>query len=142
MNNLIHLNALDPIFNEYEAFVDKAAGLKTIAFKYFGADLQQALEYLNIDKKEDSIDEQFSNFDLILPMPWVDQLVPNIRASLYCCLWLAECLQRQSVLSGRQALADWSRCLMRPASSYRRDEWWLCGCLWFLFGCFAGLKTK
>ncbi len=65
MNNLIHLNVLDPIFNEYEAFVDKAAGLKTIAFKYFGADLQQALEYLNIDKKEDSIDEQYSNSDSI-----------------------------------------------------------------------------
>ena len=65
MNNLIHLNVLDPIFNEYEAFDDKAAGLKTIAFKYFGADLQQALEYLNIDKKEDSIDEQYSNFDSI-----------------------------------------------------------------------------
>ena len=65
MDNLIHLNVLDPIFNEYEAFVDKAAGLKTIAFKYFGADLQQALEYLNIDKKEDSMDEQFSSFDLI-----------------------------------------------------------------------------
>ena len=65
MDNLVHLNALDPIFNEYEAFVDKAAGLKTIAFKYFGADLQQALEYLNIDKKEDSMDEQFSSFDLI-----------------------------------------------------------------------------
>ena len=65
MENLVHLNVLDPIFNEYEAFVDKAAGLKTIAFKYFGADLQLALEYLNIDKKEDSIDEQFSNFDLI-----------------------------------------------------------------------------
>ncbi len=65
MNNLIHLNVLDPIFNEYEAFVDKAAGLKTIAFKYFGADLQQALEYLNIDKQEDSTDEQFSNSDSI-----------------------------------------------------------------------------
>jgi len=65
MDNLVNLNALDPIFNEYEAFVDKAAGLKTIAFKYFGADLQQALEYLNIDKKEDSMDEQFSSFDLI-----------------------------------------------------------------------------
>ena len=49
MNNILHLNALDPIFNEYEAFVDKTAGLKTIAFKYFGADLQQALEYLNIN---------------------------------------------------------------------------------------------
>ena len=65
MDNLLHLNVLDPIFNEYEAFVDKAAGLKTIAFKYFGADLQQALEYLNIDKKEDSIDEQYSNSDSI-----------------------------------------------------------------------------
>ena len=65
MNNLVHLNVLDPIFNEYEAFVDKAAGLKTIAFKYFGADLQQALEYLNIDKKDDSIDEQYSNSDSI-----------------------------------------------------------------------------
>ena len=65
MNNLIHLNVLDPIFNEYEAFVDKAAGLKTIAFKYFGADLQQALEYLNIDIVEDSIDKQYSNFDSI-----------------------------------------------------------------------------
>ena len=45
MNNLIHLNPLDPIFNEYEAFVDKSAGLKTIAFKYFGADLQKAIDY-------------------------------------------------------------------------------------------------
>ena len=44
MNNLIHKNPLDPIFNEYEAFVDKSAGLKTIAFKYFGADIQKATE--------------------------------------------------------------------------------------------------
>ena len=48
MNNLIHLNPLDPIFNEYEAFVDKSAGLKTIAFKYFGADIKKAIEYLDI----------------------------------------------------------------------------------------------
>ena len=48
MNNLIHLNSLDPIFNEYEAFVDKSAGLKTIAFKYFGADIHQASEYLRV----------------------------------------------------------------------------------------------
>ena len=47
MNNLIHLNPLDPIFNEYEAFVDKSAGLKTIAFKYFGADIQKAIEYFS-----------------------------------------------------------------------------------------------
>ena len=65
MNNILHLNSLDPIFNEYEEFVDKTAGLKTIAFKYFGADLQKTLEYLNINKKEDSIDDQFSNFDLV-----------------------------------------------------------------------------
>ena len=63
MNNILHLNALDPIFNEYEAFVDKTAGLKTIAFKYFGADLQQALEYLNINMIEDSNDVHFTNLN-------------------------------------------------------------------------------
>ena len=52
MNNIIHLSHLDPIFNEYEAFVDKGAGLKTIAFKYFGADIQKALEYLDIRNME------------------------------------------------------------------------------------------
>ena len=65
MNNILHLNALDPIFNEYEAFVDKTAGLKTIAFKYFGADLQQALEYLNINMTEDSNDDHFTNLNSI-----------------------------------------------------------------------------
>jgi hypothetical protein len=50
MNNLVHLNPLDPIFNEYEAFVDKCAGIKTIAFKYFGADIQKAIDYLEIDE--------------------------------------------------------------------------------------------
>ena len=65
MNNILHLNTLDPIFNEYEAFVDKTAGLKTIAFKYFGADLQQALEYLNINMTEDSNDGHFSKFNLV-----------------------------------------------------------------------------
>ena len=65
MDNILHLNALDPIFNEYEAFVDKTAGLKTIAFKYFGADLQQALEYLNINMTEDSNDSHFSNFNSV-----------------------------------------------------------------------------
>tara|TARA_Y100001935_G_scaffold189861_1_gene158103 strand:- start:165 stop:398 length:234 start_codon:yes stop_codon:yes gene_type:complete len=63
MNNILHLNALDPIFNEYEAFVDKTAGLKTIAFKYFGADLQQALEYLNINMTEDSNNDHFTNLN-------------------------------------------------------------------------------
>ena len=53
MNNLIHLNPIDPIFNEYEAFVDKSAGLKTIAFKYFGADIQKAIDYLDINSLHD-----------------------------------------------------------------------------------------
>ncbi len=42
MNNLVHLKQSDPIFDEYEAFVDKGAGIKTIAFKYFGADIQKS----------------------------------------------------------------------------------------------------
>jgi hypothetical protein len=49
MNNLVHLNVSDPIFDEYEAFVDKAAGIKTIAFKYFGADMHKATSYLELD---------------------------------------------------------------------------------------------
>ena len=65
MNNILHLNTLDPIFNEYESFVDKTAGLKTIAFKYFGADLQQALEYLNINMTEDINDGHLSNFNSV-----------------------------------------------------------------------------
>ena len=65
MDNILHLNTLDPIFNEYEAFVDKTAGLKTIAFKYFGADLQQALEYLNINMTEDLNDDHFSNHNSV-----------------------------------------------------------------------------
>ena len=65
MNNILHLNTLDPIFNEYEAFVDKTAGLKTIAFKYFGADLQQALEYLNINMTEETNYGHFSNFNSV-----------------------------------------------------------------------------
>ena len=61
MNNIVHLNTLDPIFNEYEAFVDKDAGLKTIAFKYFGADIQKALVYLDLTNvDESSKDEDFA----------------------------------------------------------------------------------
>ena len=61
MNNIVHLNTLDPIFNEYEAFVDKSAGLKTIAFKYFGADIQKALVYLDLNNvDESSKDEDFA----------------------------------------------------------------------------------
>ena len=54
MNNLVHLKHSDPIFDEFEAFVDKGAGIKTIAFKYFGADIQKASEYLAIALDEES----------------------------------------------------------------------------------------
>ena len=54
MNNLVNLNESDPIFEEFEAFVDKNAGIKTIAFKYFGADVEKATEYLELDMKEDT----------------------------------------------------------------------------------------
>ena len=66
MDNIIHLQFTDPIIDEFEAFVDKTAGLKTIAFKYFGAD--KASDYLNIVslgslKSTDKIDQfQVSNF--------------------------------------------------------------------------------
>ena len=65
MNNLIHLNPLDPIFNEYEAFVDKSAGLKTIAFKYFGADLQKAIDYLDINNLSEQTESKSINLSLI-----------------------------------------------------------------------------
>jgi hypothetical protein len=65
MNNLIHLNPLDPIFNEYEAFVDKSAGLKTIAFKYFGADLQKAIDYLDINNLSEQTESNSINLSLI-----------------------------------------------------------------------------
>jgi len=64
MNNIIRLNPLDSIFNEYEAFVDKDAGLKTIAFKYFGADIHKALEYLDIYK----IDQPAKNDESIVSL--------------------------------------------------------------------------
>ena len=53
MNNLVNINQSDPIFEEFEAFVDKNAGIKTIAFKYFGADVEKATEYLALDMKEE-----------------------------------------------------------------------------------------
>ena len=65
MNNLIQLNPLDPIFNEYEAFVDKSAGLKTIAFKYFGADIEKATEYLEINTNQQSVDNECLNLILV-----------------------------------------------------------------------------
>ena len=64
MNNIVHLNTLDPIFNEYEAFVDKSAGLKTIAFKYFGADIQKALVYLDLN----NVDESSKDVDFALSL--------------------------------------------------------------------------
>ena len=65
MNNLIHLNPIDPIFNEYEAFVYKSAGLKTIAFKYFGADIQKAIDYLDINSLHDSHDSESVDLALV-----------------------------------------------------------------------------
>ena len=65
MNNLIPLNLLDPIFNEYEAFVDKSAGLKSIAFKYFGADLQKAIDYLDINNLSEQTESKSINLSLI-----------------------------------------------------------------------------
>jgi len=65
MNNLIHLNPIDPIYNEYEAFVDKSAGLKTIAFKYFGADIQKAIDYLNINTPHELNDSESVNLVLV-----------------------------------------------------------------------------
>ena len=65
MNNLIHTNPLDPIFNEYEAFVDKSAGLKTIAFKYFGADMQKAIEYLDINFIQEPKESESVNLSLV-----------------------------------------------------------------------------
>jgi cyanate lyase len=65
MNNLIHINPLDPIFNEYEAFVDKSAGLKTIAFKYFGADIQKAIEYLDINSIQEPKENESINLSLV-----------------------------------------------------------------------------
>ena len=65
MNNLRHKNALDPIFNEYEAFVDKSAGLKTIAFKYFGADIQKATEYLDLNYIQEPKEDLSINLSLV-----------------------------------------------------------------------------
>jgi cyanate lyase len=65
MNNLVHINPLDPIFNEYEAFVDKSAGLKTIAFKYFGADIQKAIEYLDINSIQEPKESESINLSLV-----------------------------------------------------------------------------
>tara|TARA_B100001250_G_scaffold411961_1_gene441940 strand:- start:1378 stop:1611 length:234 start_codon:yes stop_codon:yes gene_type:complete len=63
MNNVIHLKDLDPIINEYNAFADKDAGLKTIAFKYFGADINKASEYLQVIDL--NLDKENSNLSII-----------------------------------------------------------------------------
>jgi hypothetical protein len=74
MNNLVHLKQSDPIFDEYEAFVDKRAGIKTIAFKYFGADIQKASEYLALNKIE-LIDEPVSK---PIPLMQVEYYQPEL----------------------------------------------------------------
>jgi len=45
--------------------VDKSAGLKTIAFKYFGADIQKAIDYLNINTLHESNDSESVNLVLV-----------------------------------------------------------------------------
>ena len=67
MNNLVHLNLSDPIFDEYEAFVDKAAGIKTIAFKYFGADMLKATTYLELDDNKPVVDDNPQPIHAIQP---------------------------------------------------------------------------
>ena len=74
MNNLVHLKQSDPIFDEYEAFVDKGAGIKTIAFKYFGADIQKASEYLSLNKIK-LIDEPLSK---PIPLMQVEYYQPEL----------------------------------------------------------------
>lgn len=74
MNNSVHLKQSDPIFDEYEAFVDKGAGIKTIAFKYFGADIQKASEYLALNKIE-LIDEPVSK---PIPLMQVEYYQPEL----------------------------------------------------------------
>ena len=64
MNNLVNINQSDPIFEEFEAFVDKNAGIKTIAFKYFGADVEKATEYLELDTNEDAS----NSFSQVIPV--------------------------------------------------------------------------
>ena len=64
MNNLVNIKQSDPIFEEFEAFVDKNAGIKTIAFKYFGADVAKATEYLELDTNEDAS----NSFSQVIPV--------------------------------------------------------------------------
>ena len=61
MNNVTHLNLtkIDPIFEEFKTFVDKEAGVKTIAFKYFSANESDALEYLGLLPQQNKIGVEF-----------------------------------------------------------------------------------
>tara|TARA_B110000003_G_scaffold184235_1_gene183156 strand:+ start:140 stop:385 length:246 start_codon:yes stop_codon:yes gene_type:complete len=65
MNNIIQINPIDPIINEYEGFVDKSAGIKTIAFKYFGADVQKAIDYLAIEDNNFDTASEIPNLHLV-----------------------------------------------------------------------------
>jgi len=62
MNHTSDLRVIDPIFNEYETFIDKDAGLKTIAFKYFSADISEAIQYLQLSS---SSNQEAKNFSII-----------------------------------------------------------------------------
>lgn len=65
MNHTSHLRVIDPIFNEYETFIDKDAGLKTIAFKYFNADINEASQYLQLSSSSNQEAENFSIIKII-----------------------------------------------------------------------------
>ena len=67
MNNLVNLKESDPIFEEFKAFVDKNAGIKTIAFKYFGADVEKASEYLELDINEETSSSLSQAISLMQP---------------------------------------------------------------------------
>ena len=62
---IFDINFHDISLNLLSDKLDKGAGLKTIAFKYFGADIQKALKYLDINNKEESLDKECPSFTLI-----------------------------------------------------------------------------
>lgn len=65
MNHTSRLRVIDQIFKEYEAFIDKDAGLKTIAFKYFNADINEASQYLQLSSSSNQEAENFSIIKII-----------------------------------------------------------------------------
>ena len=60
MNNIVYLHN-DPILLELDSSVDKKAGKKMIAFKYFNGDERQLNEYL-IDNDYNDCNSTFKDF--------------------------------------------------------------------------------